>query len=58
MTHGSIPEAERAKLGISEGLVRLSVGVEEGDDLVADVKQALAAVKRALEVKASLATSA
>jgi cystathionine gamma-lyase len=41
MTHGSVPAAERAQLGISDGLVRLSVGVEEEEDLVADVLQAL-----------------
>ncbi|KAF7794019.1 hypothetical protein EIP86_005147 [Pleurotus ostreatoroseus] len=47
MTHGSIPEAERALLGIGDNLVRLSVGVEEVEDLVADVEQALeAAVAR------------
>ncbi len=41
MTHGSIPPAERALLGIGDNLVRLSVGVEEEEDLVADVEQAL-----------------
>ncbi|KAI0337607.1 hypothetical protein BDW22DRAFT_1415836 [Trametopsis cervina] len=43
MTHGSIPEAERAALGIGENLIRLSVGVEDVEDLVADVEQALEA---------------
>ncbi|KAI0263008.1 pyridoxal phosphate-dependent transferase [Gloeopeniophorella convolvens] len=43
MTHGSIPPAERAALGIGENLIRLSVGVEEGADLVWDVEQALQA---------------
>lgn len=43
MTHGSIPEAERAILGIGDNLVRLSVGVEDVEDLVADVEQALEA---------------
>ncbi|KAL6299606.1 Cys/Met metabolism PLP-dependent enzyme-domain-containing protein [Sparassis latifolia] len=43
MTHGSIPPAERALLGISDNLIRLSVGVEETEDLVADVEQALEA---------------
>ena len=42
MTHASIPAETRAQLGISDGLVRLSVGVEDGDDLIADLKQALA----------------
>lgn len=41
MTHGSIPPVEREKLGISDGLIRLSVGVEEEEDLVADILQAL-----------------
>ena len=43
MTHGSIPEAERALLGIGDNLIRLSVGVEEIEDLLADVEQALQA---------------
>ncbi|CAM9400158.1 unnamed protein product, partial [Heterosigma akashiwo] len=42
MTHGSVPPAERAALGIDEGLVRLSVGVEDLADLQADLDQALA----------------
>jgi len=41
MTHGSIPPAERAELGISESLIRLSVGIEDGEDLVLDILQAL-----------------
>ena len=41
MTHASVPEAERAKLGISDRLIRLSVGIEALDDLVADLDQAL-----------------
>jgi len=43
MTHGSIPPAERALLGIGDNLVRLSVGVEETEDLVEDVLQAVTA---------------
>ena len=42
MTHASIPPDIRATLGISDGLVRLSVGVEEVEDLIADLRQALA----------------
>ena len=42
MTHSSIPPDIRAKIGISDGLVRLSVGVEHVDDLIADLAQALA----------------
>lgn len=41
MTHGSIPEADRTRLGIGEDLIRLSVGIEEGEDLVRDVLTAL-----------------
>jgi cystathionine gamma-lyase len=48
MTHGSIPAAERAVLGITDNLIRLSVGVEEEDDLVRDVEQALVAAVRKL----------
>jgi len=43
MTHGSIPPAERELLGIGDNLIRLSVGVEETEDLVHDVEQALQA---------------
>jgi len=42
MTHSSIPPDQRAALGISDGLVRLSVGVEDEADLIADLAQALA----------------
>ncbi len=42
MTHASVPEAERARLGISDQLIRLSVGIEALDDLIADLDQALA----------------
>lgn len=44
MTHGSIPEEEREKLGITMGLVRISVGIEDVEDLVADLTEALEAV--------------
>ena len=42
MTHGSIPEAQREALGISSSLIRISAGIEDGDDLIADLEQALA----------------
>lgn len=42
MTHGSVPVAQREKLGITPGLIRLSVGIEDADDLLEDLKQALA----------------
>jgi cystathionine gamma-lyase len=41
MTHASIPAAKRAEIGIDDGLVRLSVGVEDVADLIADLDQAL-----------------
>lgn len=41
MTHGSIPAEKRAAIGISDSLVRLSCGIEDGDDLIADLEQAL-----------------
>lgn len=41
MTHASIPAAKRAELGIDDGLVRLSVGIEDLDDLIYDIDQAL-----------------
>lgn len=44
MTHATIPPEQRAKLGIGDGLVRLSVGVEDVDDLRRDLQQALQAV--------------
>jgi cystathionine beta-lyase/cystathionine gamma-synthase len=42
MTHGSIPVAERERRGITETLLRLSVGIEDAQDLIADLQQALA----------------
>ncbi len=44
MTHASIPADTRAQLGIGDGLVRLSVGVEDVEDLRADLAQALAKI--------------
>ena len=41
MTHASVPREVRESLGISDGLVRLSVGIEDGDDLIAELSQAL-----------------
>ena len=43
MTHASIPKAEREKNGLKDTLIRLSVGIEDADDLIADLAQALAA---------------
>jgi cystathionine gamma-lyase len=44
MTHATIPAAQRAQLGIGDGLVRLSVGIEDVDDLRRDLANALAAI--------------
>jgi cystathionine beta-lyase/cystathionine gamma-synthase len=45
MTHASVPEEQRKKIGITEWLVRLSVGVEDLEDLKEDLAQALTQVK-------------
>jgi cystathionine beta-lyase/cystathionine gamma-synthase len=42
MTHASIPKEERDKAGVVESMLRLSVGIEDIEDLLADLKQALA----------------
>jgi methionine-gamma-lyase len=42
MTHATVPAEIRERIGISDGLVRLSVGIEEVDDLIRDLEQALA----------------
>jgi cystathionine beta-lyase/cystathionine gamma-synthase len=39
MTHASVPAEKRAALGISDQLIRLSVGIEDLDDLIGDLKQ-------------------
>jgi cystathionine beta-lyase/cystathionine gamma-synthase len=44
MTHASVPIADRQRLGITPGLVRISVGIEDVDDLIADVENAFAGV--------------
>jgi cystathionine beta-lyase/cystathionine gamma-synthase len=44
MTHASIPPERRAELGLTDGMVRLSVGIEDVEDLLADLEQALRAV--------------
>jgi cystathionine gamma-lyase len=41
MTHASISAEERRRVGVGDGLIRLSVGVEDVDDLVRDLAQAL-----------------
>ncbi|KFC21821.1 cystathionine gamma-synthase [Epilithonimonas lactis] len=44
MTHASIPEEKRAALGITDDLVRLSVGIEDAEDLIADLEQAFSSI--------------
>ena len=41
MTHASIPKEERDKIGITDNLIRLSVGIEDISDLVDDIEQAI-----------------
>ncbi len=41
MTHASVPKVEREKMGLTESLVRFSIGIEDIEDLIADVEQAL-----------------
>ena len=44
MTHLSVPDARKALMGITDNLVRISIGIEDADDLIADFAQALDAV--------------
>lgn len=41
MTHASVPAEEKKKLRLTDNLIRVSVGLEEEEDLIADLKQAL-----------------
>ncbi len=41
MTHASIPSEERLKIGLTDSLIRLSVGIEDADDLIDDLQQAI-----------------
>ena len=45
MTHASIPKAEREEIGLTDGLVRFSVGIEDYEDLQNDIEQAIALLK-------------
>jgi len=47
MTHASVPKETRERLGIADGLIRVSVGIEHQDDLVADLERGFAAAHRA-----------
>lgn len=50
MSHAAMPKEEREKRGITDGLLRLSVGLEHVDDLIADLKQALEVANKQVEV--------
>jgi len=52
MTHASIPREERLKAGLTDGLIRLSVGIEDEKDLMADLERAIA---KSLDPKAGAA---
>ena len=41
MTHSGVPKKRREFIGVTEGLIRLSVGIEDADDIIADLAQAL-----------------
>mmetsp|Transcript_117193 Transcript_117193/g.251995 ORF Transcript_117193/g.251995 Transcript_117193/m.251995 type:complete len:87 (-) Transcript_117193:86-346(-) len=45
MTHASVPQEMRKELGIEDGLIRFSVGLEDGDDLLDDIRSSLELVK-------------
>jgi len=51
MTHGSIPKEERDARGVVDALIRLSVGIEDQDDLIKDLETGLAKVKLLAEAK-------
>lgn len=48
MTHGDVPREQRERVGITDGLVRLSVGLEDPRDIIADLSQALDVARRAV----------
>ena len=41
MSHSCVPEEERIKMGVTSGLIRLSVGIEDSEDLINDIENAL-----------------
>ena len=45
MTHASVPPGDRRRLGLTDGLVRISAGIEEVEDLIEDVERGLAAIR-------------
>ena len=55
MTHAAVEPAQRAKIGIGDGLVRFSVGIEDADDLIADIDRALEASREIVPVQRGVA---
>jgi cystathionine beta-lyase/cystathionine gamma-synthase len=55
MTHASVPPEERRRIGVTEGLVRISVGLEDAEDLIEDLQSALGAVGKASPITSSAA---
>jgi cystathionine beta-lyase/cystathionine gamma-synthase len=56
MTHADVPETERHARGLTDGLVRLSVGIEDVQDIIGDLEQALATVSQSSGRKLATAT--
>lgn len=44
MTHASVPKTDREKIGLTDGLIRLSVGIEDVEDIISDIDQALSSI--------------
>ncbi len=53
MTHAGVSQEEKLRTGITEGLVRLSIGLENADDLIADIAKALEVARLSLEEETS-----
>ena len=58
MTHKTIPAEKRSAAGVADSLIRLSIGLEDADDLVNDLKNAFTACKKQLQVKKNLQKTA
>jgi methionine-gamma-lyase len=57
MTHAGVPADQKVAHGITEGLIRLSIGLEHPDDLIADLTAALAALGEASKAQVDLAVA-
>jgi cystathionine beta-lyase len=55
MTHKSIPQEKRHAAGVTDSLIRISVGLEDADDLIADLKQAFATAKKSVKEQVAAA---